>query len=746
MKIVCIGGGPAGLYTALLMKKADSRNDVTVFERNAPHETFGWGVVFSDETLGNLLEEDRPTHEAIAAGFAHWDAIDSHYLGTTTRSVGHGFSGIARRELLRILEERCISLGVDVRFHTEAEDVDVYMRSADLVVAADGLNSRARTRFADVFTPTLDPRKCKYMWLGTTRVFDAFTFIFEKNEHGVFQVHAYRFDAKTSTFIVECDEASWRAAGLDRATTEESVAYLEKLFAKNLAGHKLLTNKSTWINFNTVRNERWCHENLVLLGDAAHTAHFSIGSGTKLAIEDAIDLARELRGPGTVKEALARYEQGRRGMVERIQRAAQDSLSWFEHVRRHFGQPPWQFNFSMLTRSKKIGYENLRVRDPAFIDAVTRGFAKDAGVDDARDGRVPPPMFTPFTLRGMRLDNRVVVSPMCMYSADDGTVNEFHLAHLGQMALGGAGLVMAEMTDVSAAGRISPGCAGMYRPEHIVAWRRIVDFVHARTRAKIGLQLGHAGRKGSTKLLWEGSDQPLETGNWPLLAPSALPYFPHSQVPKAMTRGDMDSVRSEYVRAANMAHDAGFDLLELHMAHGYLLATFLSPLTNIRTDEYGGSMENRMRFPLEVFDAIRATWPEDMPMSVRIPACDWADGGITDGDVVALARALKSHGVDIIDVSSGNTVPNAKPDYGRMWQAKFSDMVRHEAAIPTITVGGISTADQVNTLVASGRADLVAIARGHLADPHFTMRAAADARWSGHTWPPQYVLARPVGM
>ncbi len=739
MKVICIGGGPAGLYFALLYKKARPDADVTVMERNAPGVTFGWGVVFSDETLSYLEENDRPTHEAITRAFAHWTAIDIHYRGECLRSDGHGFSGIARKELLRILTERCVELGVKMVFGTEVDDYEAFAPGADLVVACDGVKSKIRERHAGAFQPSLDVRSARYIWLGTKKKFDAFTFYFEENAHGMFQVHAYRFDASASTFIVECDEATFRAAGLGSATEQESLAYVEELFGKHLKGEKLLANKSAWGQFVTVKNEKWHHGNVVLLGDAAHTAHFSIGSGTKLAMEDSIALVKALvvhgDGEGNVPRALEAYEEERRPIVLRTQKAAQDSLLWFENVKRYQDLDPAQFAFSLLTRSKRITYDNLKLRDAKFAAQVAARFTKSTA----------PPMFTPLALRDLVLPNRVVVSPMCMYSATDGTVGDFHFAHLGARAAGGAGLVMAEMTDVSREGRISPGCAGMYLPEHVVAWKRIVDHVHATTASKIGLQLGHAGRKGSTKVMWEGSDRPLDTGNWPIMSASALPYFPDSQVPREMSRADMDRVKDEYVRATKMAIEAGFDLLEVHMAHGYLLASFLSPLTNLRQDIYGASREGRFAYPLEVFDAVREAWPKPKPISVRISATDWLPGGIEDEDVLALARALKAHGADIIDCSAGMTTPESRPAfYGRMYQAYWADMVRNEVKIPTITVGNISTGDQINTLILSGRADLCALARPHLVNPHFTLGAAIEQGYRDVFIPAPYGIVRPL--
>ena len=740
MKVVCIGGGPSGLYFALLYKKARPEADVTVVERNAAGVTFGWGVVFSDETLSYLEENDAPTHAAITEAFAHWTAIDIHYRGECLRSDGHGFSGIARKELLRILAERCEELGVKLLWGTDA--TDEHLRSADVVVACDGVKSRLRDTHAADFGASTELRSARYIWLGTHKKFDAFTFYFEENTHGMFQVHAYRFDEDTSTFIVECDEATFQASGLQSASEAESIAYVEKLFGKHLNGEKLLANKSTWGQFVTVKADRWAHGNVVLLGDAAHTAHFSIGSGTKMAMEDSIALAKALVAEPSVPRALAAYEEERRPIVERTQKAAQDSLLWFENVKRYRDLSPTQFAFSLLTRSKRITFENLQLRDPGFAAHVASWFEGDLGAQ-GKPGR--PTMFAPLQLRDLTIPNRVVVSPMCMYSAHDGLVGDFHFAHLTARAAGGAGLVMAEMTDVSREGRISPGCAGMYLPEHVTAWKRIVDYVHLASASKIGLQLGHAGRKASTRLMWEGSDRPLPEGNWPIMSASPLPYYPDSQTPREMDRADMDRVKEEFVRSTHGAEEAGFDLLELHMAHGYLLASFLSPLTNVRADRYGGSREGRMAYPLEVFDAIRAAWPKHKPMSVRISATDWLPGGVDDADVLALARALKDHGADLIDCSAGMTTPHSRPKfYGRMYQAYWSDMIRNELKIPTMTVGGISTGDQVNTLVLSGRADLVALARPHLSNPSFTLSCAIEQGYRELFIPPQYGIVRPL--
>jgi len=740
VKIVSIGGGPAGLYLAILMKKADPTHDVTVVERNRADDTFGFGVVFSDATLENFAEADAESHAEITRAFAHWDDIDIHYQGQVLTSTGHGFSGMSRQRLLDILQRRCLDLGVTLRFQTEVSSIEPYL-DADLVVAADGVNSTVRALSAEHFRPEIDWGWSRFVWLGTTFPFSAFTFMFKSDAHGLWRVHAYRYNDSHSTFILETTEDSWRLAGLDAASEDDTVAFVERLFARELNGHRILKNRSLWRSFPTVRNARWHHGQVVLIGDAAHTAHFSIGSGTKLAMEDAIALAGALASHHDVSAALAAYEAERRPQVESTQRAAQMSLAWFEQTERYHGRlEPLQFAFNLLTRSLRITHENLKVRDGKFVETVDRWFAEQAGLQTGTTILAqppPPPMFTPFRLRDMTLVNRVVVSPMCQYSAEDGTVDDWHLVHLGSRALGGAGLVITEMTDVSRDGRISPACAGMYRPEHLMAWRRIVAFVHRHSGARIGLQLAHAGRKGSTRRLWEGEDQPLAEGNWPLISASPLPYLPHSQVPRQMTRQDMDEVRADFVRAARMAEDAGFDMLELHFAHGYLLASFLSPLTNVRTDEYGGGLASRARYPLEVFDAVRAVWPAGRPMSVRISATDWAEGGFGPADAVALAAMLKDHGCDIVNVSSGQTVPDQKPRYGRLYQTPFSELIRHETGLPTMTVGAISTFADVNSILAAGRADLCVLARAHLYDPYWTRHAAFEQGYE-LPWPDQY--------
>ena len=748
MRILCIGGGPAGLYFALLMKLQDPAHVIRVVERNRPFDTFGWGVVFSDQTLGNLQLADPVTAQEISDAFNHWDDIDVHFKGRTVRTTGHGFCGIGRKRLLNILQARCQALGVELVFETDVTDDQALAAEfdADLVIASDGLNSRIRTRYTDTYQPDIDTRLCRFVWLGTKKTFDAFTFAFEKTEHGWFQAHAYRYDGETSTFIVETPEPVWKAHGLDQMEQPEAVAFCEKLFAKYLDGQALMTNAShlrgsaNWIRFPRVICKSWVHWNgdvpVVLMGDASHTAHFSIGSGTKLALEDAIELANSFKrhGNGDMRATMADYEAVRGVEVLKIQNAARNSMEWFENVERYTGMDAEQFTYSLLTRSQRISHENLRLRDGQWVS----GYERWLGGSEA----ATLPMLLPLQARSLTLKNRIVVSPMAMYSAVDGVPQDFHLVHLGARALGGAALVFAEMTCVSPEGRITPGCPGLWTDEQALAWKRIVDFVHGSSDACIGMQIGHSGPKGSTQLGWQATDEPLAEDNWPLLAASAVPYGPQNQAPRAMTRDDMHHVTGQFVEAAMRAAMAGFDWLELHCAHGYLLSSFICPLTNHRDDEYGGSLDNRCRYPLEVFRAVRAAWPEDLPMSVRISAHDWAPGGNTADDAVAIARLFKEAGADYIDVSSGQTTRDAKPMYGRMYQTPFADRIRNEVGIRTIAVGAITDGDQANSIIAAGRADLCAVARPHLADPAWTLHEAAKLGDVGTSWPKQYLSGR----
>ncbi|HEY2558612.1 MAG TPA: bifunctional salicylyl-CoA 5-hydroxylase/oxidoreductase [Caldimonas sp.] len=756
MKIVCIGGGPSGLYFALLMKQHDPRHDIVVVERNKPYDTFGWGVVFSDQTLGNLQAADPKSADRILGAFNHWDDIEVNIRGHRIRSGGHGFCGIGRKRLLNILQERCEELGVELVFETDVQSEDAY-GDADLVIASDGLNSRIRSRHAEAYRPDIDLRDCRFVWLGTHKLFEAFTFAFEETEWGWFQAHAYRFDDDTSTFIVETPERVWRAAGLETMEKEEAIAFCEQLFARYLDGHKLMSNathlrgSAQWIRFPRVVCDTWVHRGgrhgstpIVLMGDAAHTAHFSVGSGTKLALEDAIELARCIaRAPGDIDGALEAYEAVRSVEVLKIQNAARNSTEWFEHVDRYVHLPPEQFAYSLLTRSQRISHENLRLRDKDYVEDYEDWIAEHAGVQRATLGHSIPPMLTPFTARGVTLKNRIVVSPMAQYSCVDGMPADFHLVHLGARAMGGAGMVVAEMTCTSPDARITPACPGLWNTAQRDAWRRIVDFVHANTEAKIAMQIGHAGAKGSTRVPWEGEDQPLADGNWPLVSASPQQYLDGvSDWSRAMTRADLDRVTADFVGATRYAAEAGFDWLELHCAHGYLLSSFISPLTNQRTDGYGGTLANRLRFPLEVFAAIRAVWPEQLPISVRISAHDWVAGGITPDDAVEIARAFKAAGADLIDCSSGQVSKRQQPVYGRMYQTPFADRIRNEAGIATIAVGAISEADHVNSIIAAGRADLCAIARPHLANPSWTLLEAAKIGVTEVDWPKQYRSAK----
>jgi anthraniloyl-CoA monooxygenase len=777
MRIVCIGGGPAGLYFGLLMKQLDPRHDITVVERNKPYDTFGWGVVFSDATMDHMRAWDRPTADEIQQAFNHWDDIELRFKGRRIRSGGHGFVGIGRKKLLNILQARCEQLGVKLVFEREA-DSDEDVPDADLVIASDGINSRIRTQYADTFKPDIVTRPNRYIWLGTNKLYDAFTFDFRRTEHGWFQAHIYKFDARTTTFIVECPEKVWLAHGLDRADPAQSVDFCERLFADNLQGERLMTNArhlrgSAWLNFQRVVCEQWWLKNargshVVLMGDAVHTAHFAIGSGTKLALEDAIELVRQFQrhGDRDLAEVLREYQAARRIETLRIQNAAWNAMAWFEVCGERYCDQlePEQFMYSMLTRSQRISHENLRLRDKGWLEGYERWFAQRAAAGPPQGGAAPsgggedrgqattaarglaavPPMFTPYTVRSVTLKNRVVVSPMAQYSCQDGVPGDYHLVHLGARAMGGAGLVVAEMTCTSADARITPGCPGLWTDAQAAAWQRVVDWVHRHTDAKIAVQIGHAGPKGSTNAPWQGAgaDRPLADGNWGLIAASAVPYLDDGAVPRAMTRADMDRVTADFVAAARRAAGAGFDWLELHCAHGYLLSSFISPLTNRRTDDYGGSLENRLRYPLEVFRAVREVWPRHLPMSVRISAHDWVEGGITPADAVAIARAFKAAGADMIDCSSGQVSVRQQPTYGRMYQTPFADRIRQEAGIATIAVGAISEADHVNSIIAAGRADLCAIARPHLANPAWTLTEAARIGFADIDWPQPYRSAK----
>ncbi|WP_341863758.1 bifunctional salicylyl-CoA 5-hydroxylase/oxidoreductase [Gymnodinialimonas sp. 57CJ19] len=747
MRIACLGGGPGGLYFGISMKRRNPQAEVVVFERNRADDTFGWGVVLSDETLDNLAKNDAESAAIIRENFAYWDDVALHHQGQKLVSSGHGFCGIGRKKLLLILQARARELGVDLRFETEVGAASDYKDDFDVVVACDGLNSKTRMEFADTFRPDIDTRKCQFVWLGTHQRFDdAFTFIFEDTDKGWVWAHAYQFDDDTATFIVECSQKTFDAYGFGEMSQQESIAVCEAIFKDHLGGHGLMTNAnhirgSAWIQFPRVLCEKWSHENVVLLGDASATAHFSIGSGTKLALESAIALAEDIATKPTLEEAFANYEDERRLEVLRLQSAARNSVEWFEDVERYLHLDPVQLNYSMLTRSQRISHENLRERDPKWLAGAEAWFMEQAGGEATTPARAP--MFAPFTLRDMKLRNRIVVSPMAQYKAVDGAPTDWHLIHYGERAKGGAGLVYTEMTCVSADGRITPGCPGLYAPEHEAAWARLTAFVHAETEAKICCQIGHAGRKGSTRVGWEGMDKPLAEGNWPLLSASDIPWSDDNATPQAMDRAQMDAVKAAFVASAEMADRAGFDMIELHAAHGYLISSFISPLSNTRTDEYGGSLESRMRYPLEVFAAMRAVWPQEKPMSVRISASDWAgDDGVTAEDAVQIAAMFEAQGADIIDVSAGQTSTQAEPVYGRMFQTPFSDRIRNEAGIKTMAVGNIFEADHVNSILMAGRADLVCLARPHLADPYWTLHAATALGDRQESWPQPYDAGR----
>jgi anthraniloyl-CoA monooxygenase len=740
MRVAVIGGGPAGLYFAILLKRDRPDTHITVVERNRPDDTFGFGVVFSDQTLDTFAAADEPSYQAITEAFAYWDDVEIHVRDTTHRIGGNGFCGCSRRTLLMLLHDRARALGVELLFSQEAKPED--FPDADLIVAADGINSAIRTRDEAHFQPNTDLRPNRFAWMGSTRPFNAFTFFFKERPEGIFIAHCYQYEHGASTWVLEVEPETFFRAGLHHATEAESARFMEDVFADELDGHRLITNRSQWRQFPMIRCARWTKRNVVLLGDAKATAHFSIGSGTKLAMEDAIALHAAVTEGSSIQQSLARFENGRREAVEKIQHAADVSLVWFEHVRRFWPMHPTRFAFGVMTRSKAITYDDLALRAPDFIKEVDSLFAHEVAGNAQPADINRPPMFQPFRLRGMTLVNRVVVSPMCQYSAEDGMPTDWHLVHYGARATGGSGLIYTEMTCPSADARITPGCTGLWNEAQKAAWRRIVGFVHTNGSAKICLQLGHAGRKGATRLMWDGMDRPLPEGGWPIISASAIPYTAENQVPRAMDRADMDRVVEDFRLAAIRGESCGFDMLELHCAHGYLLASFLSPLTNTRTDSYGGSVENRLRFPLEVFDAMRAVWPHDKPMSVRLSATDWADGGISEPDVAIIARTFAAHGCDLIDVSTGQTVADAAPIYGRMFQVPFSDMIRNETGLSTMCVGSITSADQINTILAAGRADLVALARPHLVDTGFAMRAAADYGVTDIPCPVQYEYGR----
>lgn len=747
MRIACLGGGPSGLYFSIAMKLRNPQAEVVVFERNKPDDTFGWGVVLSDETLENLQAIDAKSAQSIKEHFAYWDDVALHHRGQKIVSSGHGFCGIGRKQLLLILKARASELGVDLRFETEVESASNYKEQFDVVVACDGLNSKTREEYKEIFQPNIQKRFCQFVWLGTHQKFDdAFTFIFEKTDKGWVWAHAYQFDENTATFIVECSQKTYDAYGFGQVSQQDSIAICEEIFKDHLGGHALMTNAnhirgSAWLRFPRVLCEKWSHDNIVLVGDASATAHFSIGSGTKLALESAASLAKHLSVQDDIQTAFEAYEDERRLEVLRLQSAARNSMEWFEDVERYLDLDPVQLNYSMLTRSQRISHENLRLRDQDWLLSAEKWFQERAGQGSNEPVRAP--MFAPYNLRDMQLKNRVVVSPMAQYKAKDGAPTDWHLIHYGERAKGGAGLVYTEMTCVSAEGRITPGCPGLYAPEHEVAWARINQFIHDETDAKICCQIGHSGRKGSTNVGWEGMDLPLQDGNWDLVSASPIAWSDKNAVPREITRDEMIEIRNQFVLATEMAERAGFDMIELHAAHGYLISSFISPLSNVRTDAFGGSLANRMRFPLEVFSAMRAVWPAHKPMSVRISANDWVgDDGVTPQEAVEIANIFKDAGVDIIDVSAGQTSIDAKPVYGRMFQTPFSDRIRNDLDMPTMAVGNIYEPDHVNSILMAGRADLVCLARPHLSNPYWTLHAGTQIGDRHETWPLPYQAGR----
>lgn len=752
LKIICLGGGPASLYFSILMKKVNPAHDITVIERGDRSSTWGFGVVFSDETLQGFMEADAPSYKRIVEQFAYWGGIDTMIHGKTINSQGHGFCGMSRLKLLNVFHDRCDELGVNLRFNTDITSIDqLHMDEYDLVVAGDGITSLLREAYQDEFGTSMDWRANKFCWLATSKPLDDFTFIFRKNEHGWWWVHAYRYEEGMTTWIVETSEQTWASAGMDSATEAETRAYCEALFREELDGHALITNRSVWRTFPVLRNEKLYHKNIVLMGDAVRSAHFSIGSGTKLAMEDAIALAGFFQQTGDdVAGALEMYQGVRKDEADRLQRTAVVSLSWYEHIDRYAAtQSAEQFTFNMMCRAKRVTYENLRLRDPDYVASVDRWFAEktkaETGFDDIDSEQPNVPVFQPFRIGNMRIENRFQLSAMCQYCAVDGNPTDWHLMHYGQRAVGGAGLLNTEMICVSAEARITPGCTGIWNDAQTKQWQRIVDFVHANSRAKICAQIGHAGRKGATCLPWDGGiDEPLPTGSWEIVAPSALPYLDHGVVPREVTLADMDRIVADFVTATGNAERAGFDMIELHLAHGYLLSSFISPVTNQRNDEFGGDINARMSFPLRVLAAVRDAWPDDKPISVRISATDWVEGGLTEEDMLAAAAMLKHAGVDVLNVSTGQVTKDEDPVYGRMFQASFSDQIRNEVGISTIVAGNITTADQANTLIAAGRADIIALGRTIMNEPHFVLMAAARYGNTDQYWAPQYLSGKPL--
>lgn len=733
MKITVIGGGPGGLYFSILTKKAMPHCQIDVYERNKPDDSFGFGVVFSDETLGEFLKRDMQSYELIRSEFAYWDDIIVARDGEEVSIAGNGFCGCSRKTLLKLLHQRCEEEGVNLHFEKEIPDESFFVDS-DIILASDGIVSNIRTKYEKEFGTKIEMKKNRFVWLGSTKPLDAFTYYFRNTEHGLIVAHSYQYQEGMSTWIFECSEETWQKHGFEVTNEEDTIAKMQTIFAQELDGHPLISNKSHWRQFPHVTNENWYHKNIVLIGDAKATAHYSIGSGTKLAMDSAIGLSDAIiANPTDVQAAFQQYDKSRRNTVEMIQHAALVSLDWFENMNRHNQHPFYQFAFGCMTRAKKVTFENLRLRDKSFTDKVLKEFNDNCQTELVET----PAAFTPFQLRNLQLQNRIVMSPMGQYSAENGLVNDWHFQHYTSRAVGGLGLILTEMTAVSENGRITEGCAGIYTENQLTEWKRINDFIHNYTQTKIGIQLGHSGRKGATKKPWEDSF----TGtSWELLSASAIPFNENSNRPKEMTLEDMNLVTAQFVQATKNADAANFDMIELQAHHGFLLASFLSPLTNTRNDEFGGNIENRLKFPLRVFTEMRNAFPKEKPMSVRISASDWVQNGISEQDIITIATAFKNVGADIINVSTGNTVAGQKPQTGRMWQTPFSDAVRNTVHIPTITTGYIQDIDQINTIILNGRADLVALGRPLLLDANFVRNAQAYEQFQPTDIPNPYKM------
>ena len=718
MKITVIGGGPGGLYFSILTKKAMPHWEINVYERNKPDDSFGFGVVFSDETLGEFLKRDMQSYELIRSKFAYWDDIIVARDGQEVSIAGNGFCGCSRKTLLKLLHQRCEEEGVKLHFQQNVDDLSQF-KDSDIIVACDGIGSGIRSQFQNEFGTKIQLKSNRFVWMGSTKPLDAFTYFFRSTPFGMIVAHTYQYEEGMSTWIFECTNETWEKLQFEVENEANTVSKLSEIFKEELDGHPLITNKSHWRQFPHVTNKNWHHNNIVLLGDAKATAHFSIGSGTKLAMDCAIGLFDALMAnPDNVQNTFLQYEKTRRNPVEMIQYAASVSLEWFENMNRYEKYPFYQFSFGCMTRSKKVTYENLRLRDQSYTDKVLEEF------NQINKNNTNAAAFSTFKLRGLELSNRIVMSSMGQYAAIDGLVNNWHFQHYTSRAIGGLGLIITEMTAVDSNGRITLGCAGIYNEEQVVEWKKITDFVHEHTATKIGIQLGHSGRKGAVKKPWEGTNEPIDNA-WELLSASAIAFNDKMAIPKEMNANDIQNVINQFANAAKNAEKAGFDMIELQAHHGFLLASFLSPLTNNRTDEFGGSVENRLKFPLQVFNAIRENFPSEKPISVRISATDWAESGISQEDVLFIASEFKKAGADIINVSTGNTVENQNPKTGRMWQVPFSDMVRNEAEVATITAGSITDIDQINTIILSGKADLVALGKPLLLDPYFVRKAQA---------------------